>query len=157
MKPEKIENEVKPQQQSTTDFLKMDFTQPKKDIVQMLTPQKEITSTAITPYREKKSFLDFVMGGTPHKKEPTKEDIKKGRLLELQKKKQLNTKESFELNDLKSHFTAQPNPNSHVAGSMITKAIKSKIARKEFKNAKDTYDPAIHQEKIRDKEKNIHV
>jgi hypothetical protein len=27
-------------QQSTTDFLKMDFTPPKKDIVQMLTPQK---------------------------------------------------------------------------------------------------------------------
>ena len=36
---------------------------------------------------------------------------------------------------------------------MITKAIKSKIARKDFKEAKDTYDPAKHQDKIRDKRK----
>ncbi len=36
---------------------------------------------------------------------------------------------------------------------MITKAIKIKIARKDFKNAKDTYDPAHHQEKVRDKRK----
>ena len=151
--PKKIENEVKPQQQSTSDFLKMNFTPPKRDIVQMLTPQKEPTSTAITPYKEKQSTLDFLMGGTPQKPKPTKEDIKKARIIELQKKKQMSTKETFELNDLKSHFTSQPNSNKDIAGSMITKAIKSKIARKDFKDAKDTYDPAKHQDKIRDKRK----
>ena len=36
---------------------------------------------------------------------------------------------------------------------MITKAIKNKIARKDFKNAKETYEPAQHQEKVRDKRK----
>ena len=35
--------------QSTTDFLNMTFTPPKKDIVQMLTPEKERQSTALTP------------------------------------------------------------------------------------------------------------
>ena len=39
------------------------------------------------------------------------------------------------------------------AGSMINKAIKNKIARKDFKNAKETYEPAQHQEKVRDKRK----
>ncbi len=57
----------KSQQQSTTDFLKMSFSPPKKDIVQMLTPQKEPISTAITPYKERQSTLDFLMGGTPKK------------------------------------------------------------------------------------------
>ncbi len=33
----------------------------------MLTPIKEPMSTEITPYRENKSILDFVMGGTPQK------------------------------------------------------------------------------------------
>ncbi len=33
----------------------------------MLTPQKEPTSTAITPYKENRSLLDFVLGGTPQK------------------------------------------------------------------------------------------
>ena len=59
----------------------MNFTPPKRDIVQMLTPQKEPTSTAITPYKEKQSTLDFLMGGTPQKPKPTKEDIKKARII----------------------------------------------------------------------------
>jgi hypothetical protein len=65
----------------------------------------------------------------------------------------LKAKELFELNDLKSHFTAQPNTNPNIAGIMITKAIKNKIARKDFKNAKETYDSAQHQENVRDKRK----
>ena len=77
----------------------------------------------------------------------------KTRLTELTKNKKLKAKELFELNDLKSHFTAQPNTNPNIAGTMITKAIKNKIARKDFKNAKDTYDPAQHQENVRDKRK----
>ena len=59
----------------------------------------------------------------------------KARLTE-KKKKNLNTQESFELNDLKSHFTSKPNPNPEIAGSMITKAIKNKIARKELVDKK---------------------
>ena len=73
----------------------------------MLTPQKEPISTAITPYKEKQSTLDFLIGGTPQKPKPTKEDIKKARIIELQKKKQMSTKETFELNDLKSHNQIQ--------------------------------------------------
>ena len=46
---------IKPKQQSTTDFLKMSFTPPKKDIVQMLTPEKERQSTALTPYKGQQS------------------------------------------------------------------------------------------------------
>lgn len=148
----KIEKEVSPQKQSTADFLNLTFTPPKRDIVEMMTPSKP-TSTAIVPYRENKSLLEFVAGGTPQKPKPTKEDIKKQRLQELQKKKQLNTKETFELNNLKSFFTAQPNQNPNIAGSIITKAIKNKIARKDFKEAQDNYDPAKHQEKIREKRK----
>ncbi len=37
--------------QSTTDFLNMSFTPRKRDIAQMLTPQKERQSTALTPYK----------------------------------------------------------------------------------------------------------
>ena len=77
----------------------------------------------------------------------------KARLLELNKKEKLNAKELFELNDLKSNYTSQPNPNKKIAGSMITKAIKNKIARKDYKTNQDTYDPTQHQEKIRDKRK----
>ncbi len=58
------------QPQSTTDFLNMTFTPPKRDIVEMMTPSQEpTTSTAITPYRENISFLDFLIGGTPQKTE----------------------------------------------------------------------------------------
>jgi hypothetical protein len=61
---------MKPKQQSTTDFLNMSFTPPKKDIVQMLTPSKERQTTAITPYKGQQSTLDFLIGGTVehHKK-----------------------------------------------------------------------------------------
>jgi hypothetical protein len=46
----------------------MSFTPSKRDIVEMLIPSKEpTTSTAITPYREFKRFLDFLMGETPQK------------------------------------------------------------------------------------------
>ena len=151
-----IKQKIKPAQQSTADFLKMSFTPPKRDIVEMMTPNKDKTSTAIIPYRENKSLLDFAIGGSPAKTKTAqdlKEEKMKVRLSELKKKEKLNAKELFELNDVKSHFTAQPNPNSKVAGSMITKAIKNKIARKDFKNAKDTYDPLQHQENIRDKRK----
>ncbi len=37
----------------------------------MLTPSKEPMSTEITPYRENKSMLDFVMGGTQQKTKTT--------------------------------------------------------------------------------------
>jgi hypothetical protein len=44
----------------------MTFTPPKRDIVEMMTPSKEpTTSTAITSDRAHGSFLDFFMGGTP--------------------------------------------------------------------------------------------
>ena len=142
--------------QSTTDFLNMSFSPPKRDIVEMMTPNKEPISTAITPYKGNKSLLDFVVGGSPAKTK-TAQDIKeekmKVRLSDLKKKEKLNAKELFELNDLKSNYTNQPNPNPEIAGSMITKAIKNKIARKDFKNAKETYDFAQHQENIRDKRK----
>ena len=124
----KVEKEVK--QQSTTDFLNMSFTPPKRDIVEMMTPNKEPISTAIIPYRENKSLLDFVAGGSPAKTKSTqdiKEEKLKARLSELKKKEKLNAKELFELNDVKSRFTGIPNPNSKVAGTMITKAIKNNL------------------------------
>ena len=55
------------QPQSTTDFLNMTFTPPKRDIVEMLTPQKERQSTELTPYKGQQSTLDFLIGGTPQK------------------------------------------------------------------------------------------
>ena len=39
------------------------------------------------------------------------------------------------------------------ARSILTDAIKSKIARKDFKEAQDTYNPEVHQEKVREKRK----
>ncbi len=45
----------------------MSFTPPKRDIVEMMTPSKEPTSNAITPYKERQSIVDFLMGGTPQK------------------------------------------------------------------------------------------
>jgi hypothetical protein len=134
----KVEKEARPQQ-STTDFLNMSFTPPKKDIVQMMTPNKDDTSTAIIPYRENKSFLDFVMGGSPAKTKTAqdlKEEKMKARLTELNKKKKLNAQESFELNDLKSHFTAQPNLNKEIASGIIKRIAKSKVAQEELVNKK---------------------
>jgi hypothetical protein len=92
----------KPQQQSTTDFLKMSFSPPNKDIVQMLTPQKEPTSTAITSYKERQSTLDFLMGETP-KKTPQQLKTEKNvqRLKEL-KHDLSKPKHLFEYNDLKN-------------------------------------------------------
>ena len=174
---------IKPKQQSTTDFLKMAFTPPKKDIVEMMTPKKEPVSTEITPYIENKSFLDFVMGGSAHKREQQLKTDKKVKRLKELKHNITKPKQLFEYNDLKTEITNQPNPNKEIAsgiiqriaksklaqkelinkqiqasienqaGSIITKSIKNKIARKDFKNAKDTYDPATHQDKIRDKRK----
>jgi hypothetical protein len=54
--------------QSTADFLNLSFSPPKRDIVEMMTPKKDTTSSEIIPYRENKSFLDFVVGGSPAKK-----------------------------------------------------------------------------------------
>ena len=50
---------MKPKQQSTTDFLNMSFTPPKKDIVQMLTPSKERQTTAIIPYKRSTKYIRF--------------------------------------------------------------------------------------------------
>ena len=72
----------------------------------MMTPKKDTTSSEIIPYRENKSFLDFVVGGSPAKtktQQEIKEEKMKAKLIELNKKKKLNAKELFELNDLKSN------------------------------------------------------
>ena len=83
-----MEKEVK--QQSTTDFLNMSFTPPKRDIVDMMTPNKDAKSTAIIPYKENKSLLDFAIGGSPAKiktQQEIKEEKMKARLSELKEKK----------------------------------------------------------------------
>ena len=133
----KLEKEAGPQQ-STTDFLNMSFPTPKKDIVQMLTPQKEPMSSSIIPYKENTSLLDFVMGGTPQKPK-TAQEIKHekniNRLKEI--KKSTKTKHIFEYNDLKTEMTGQPNPNQNIGSSMINRAIKGKMARKELENKKE--------------------
>ena len=54
------------------DFLNLSFSPPKRDIVEMMTPKKDTTSSEIIPYRENKSFLDFVVGGSPAKKKQHK-------------------------------------------------------------------------------------
>ncbi len=124
----------------------MSFTPPKRDIVEMMTPSKEPTSNAITPYKERQSIVDFLMGGTPQKTPQqlkTEKNVKRLKELkhDLSKPKQL-----FEYNDLKTELTQQPNPNKDIAGSMITKAIKSKIARKDFKEA--AAEKAIKQQTL---------
>jgi hypothetical protein len=48
----------------------------------------------------------------------------------------LNVQESFELNDLKSNFTAQPNPNKEIASGIIKRIAKSKVAQEELVNKK---------------------
>ncbi len=56
-----------------------------RDIVKMMTPSNEpTTSTAITPYRENRSLLDFVMGGTPQETEHhlnTEKNVKRNILI----------------------------------------------------------------------------
>ena len=161
--------------QSTADFLNMSFTPPKKDIVEMMTPQKEKESTALTPYKGQQSTLDFLIGGTPQKTpQQLKTEKKIARIKEL--KHSPKVKDIFEYNDLKSEMTSQPNPNKDIAssiindaiknkkarkevkeikdaGSLLTKAIKNKIARTNFKEAKDNFNEAQYQEKIRQKRK----
>ena len=52
----------------------------------MMTPSKERTSTAITPYKGQQSTLDFLIGGTPQKTEQQlKTDKNTKRLKELKK------------------------------------------------------------------------
>jgi hypothetical protein len=174
---------MKPKQQSTTDFLNMSFTPPKKDIVQMLTPSKERQTTAITPYKGQQSTLDFLIGGTPQKtSQQLKVEKQIARIKEIKRSPKI--KDIFEYNDLKTEITNQPNPNKGIASGILSSAIKSRKARKElvdnkkinesikqqslgvlssaiksrkarkdFKEAQETYDPTIHQEKIRDKRK----
>ena len=173
---------IKPKQQSTTDFLNMSFTPPKKDIVQMLTPSKEGQTTAIIPYKGQQSTLDFLIGGTPQKtSQQLKTEKQIARIKELKHSPKI--KDIFEYNDLKTEITNQPNPNKEIASGILSSAIKSRKARKElvnkkidksikqqslgvlssaiksrrarkdYKTAQDTYDPRIHQEKIRDKRK----
>jgi hypothetical protein len=63
-------------------------------------------------------------------------------------------KDRFEHNAIKKvNLQVNQTKNPEIAGSIITKATKSKIARKDFKEIKDTYDPAKHQEKIWEKRK----
>jgi len=161
--------------QSTADFLNMSFTPPKRDIVEMMTPQKEKESTALTPYKGQQSTLDFLIGGTPQKTpQQLKTEKKIARIKEL--KHSPKVKDIFEYNDLKSEMTSQPNPNKDIAssiindaiknkkarkevkeikdaGSLLTKAIKNKIARTNFKEAKDNFNEEQYQEKIRQKRK----
>ena len=130
---------VNRKQQSTTDFLNMAFTSPKRDIVEMMTPQKVPTSTSITPYRENRSLLDFVMGGTPQKTaEQLKTEKKINRLKEV-KKDISKPKQRFEYNDLKTEFTGKPNPNKEIASSILSSAVKSKHARKELKQMQQVH------------------
>ena len=113
----------------------MSFTQPKKDIVEMLTPQKERKSTALTPYKGQQSTLDFLIGGTPQKT-PQQLRVEKqiNRLKEIKRSPKI--KDIFEYNDLKTEMTKQPNPNKAIASSIINRAIKSNIARKELTDKK---------------------
>ncbi len=52
--------------------------------------------------------------------------------LKLSKK----SKHVFEYNDLKTELTGQPNTNPKIAGSIINRAIKSNLARKELNSNK---------------------
>ena len=134
----------------------MAFTPPKRDIVEMMTPPKQPISTAITPYRENRSLLDFAIGGTPQRPK-TEQDIKEqkrnDRLKQLQKIKKMNVKQLFEYNTLKTDMPGQPDPNPIIASTMLNKAMRSHLARKDYKAAQETYDPYAHQENIRDKRK----
>jgi hypothetical protein len=131
----KLEKQTAPPQ-STADFLNMSFTPPKKDIVEMMTPQKEKESTALTPYKGQQSTLDFLIGGTPQKTpQQLKTEKKIARIKEL--KHSPKVKDILEYNDLKSEMTNQPNPNKNIAGSIIGAAIKRKTASQIVKNIKE--------------------
>ena len=138
----RLEKQAAPQQ-STTEFLNMSFEPPKRDIVEMMTPQKETKSTALTPYKEHTSFLDFLLGGKPPKtKEQLETEKKVNRLkklkrTELRNKDLTKPKKLFEYNDLKSELTGVPNTNKDIASSMINRAIKSKLAKKELENKRE--------------------
>ena len=126
---------MKPKQQSTTDFLNMSFTPPKKDIVQMLTPSKEGQTTAIIPYKGQQSTLDFLIGGTPQKtSQQLKTEKQIARIKELKHSPKI--KDIFEYNDLKTEITNQPNPNKEIASGILSSAIKSRKARKELVDKK---------------------
>jgi hypothetical protein len=76
------------------------------------------------------------MGGTP-KKTPQQLKTEKN----VQKLKELKhdlskPKHLFEYNNLKTELTGKPNPNQEIGSSMINRAIKAKIARKELENKK---------------------
>ncbi len=102
LKKPQITTEKKKPPQSTAEFLNMTLTPPIRDIVEMITPSKERTSTAITPYKGQQSTLDFLIGGTPQKTpQDIKEEEMKARLTELKNKAKKNAKELFEINDLK--------------------------------------------------------
>ena len=72
-----------------------------------------------------------------HKKteEQLKTEKKINRLKEV-KKNISKPKQLFEYNDLKTELTGQPNPNKEIGSSMINRAIKSKLARKELEQNK---------------------
>ncbi len=146
---EAAKKEIAPSQ-STAEFLNMSFSPPKKDIVEMMTPQKEKESTAIVPFKENKSMLDFVIGGaTPKRlKTPGQQlDRARERLKELSTLKPTKLKDVFEFNDLKTQMTGQPNPNEEIGSSIINRALKGKIARNKFKEAKENFNPEVYQEK----------
>jgi hypothetical protein len=103
-----------------------------------MTPKKDAKSTAIIPYRENKSLLDFVMGGTPQRpktEQEMKREKKVNRLKEI-KKDISKPKQLFEYNDLKTELTGQPNPNNEIASGILKSAIKSRKARKELVDKK---------------------
>jgi hypothetical protein len=143
-----VKTKIKPKQQSTTDFLNMSFTPPKKDIVQMLTPSKERQSTAIIPYRANQSFLDFAIGGSPAKTEQQLKIDKKVKRLKELKRNISKPKQLFEYNDLKTEITNQPNPNKEIASGIIQRIAKSKLAQKELVDKK--IDESIKQQKQRE-------
>ena len=147
----KLEKEAAPQQ-STAEFLNMSFTPPKRDIVEMMTPSKERTSTAITPYKGTQSTLEFFIGWTPQKTEQqlkTEKNIK--RLKEL-KSDLTKSKKLFEYNDLKTELTGQPNPNKDIARSIIGKSIIRKAAAEKANTIKIEED--IKQLKHREEASN---
>jgi len=148
----KLEKETAPQPQSTTDFLNMTFTPPKRDIVEMMTPSKERTSTAITPYKGTQSTLEFLIGGTPQKTEQQLKTEKNTKRLKELKSDLTKPKKLFEYNDLKTELTGQPNPNKDIARSIIGKSIIRKAAAEKANTIKIEED--IKQLKHREEASN---
>jgi hypothetical protein len=114
----------------------MTFTPPKRDIVEMMTPSKERTSTAITPYKGTQSTLEFLIGGTPQKTEQQLKTEKNTKRLKELKSDLTKPKKLFEYNDLKTELTGQPNPNKDIARSIIGKSIIRKAAAEKAKTIK---------------------